>query len=142
MYEMKYLLLLLLFNLKLSSQINIPALNIKISDYNEHYFASGAVAGWATSSLYFLTEKNILSSFGGALFGLGVGLGKEYIYDKAMKRGVFSLNDIDADIKGVMACNFVCIVSIDFMEKRNRRIDIDKFNNLSKINTINTDTIH
>lgn len=127
----KLLILLICFSLKGVSQINIPFLNLKISDYNEHYIGSGIVTGLGTSSLYFLTEKNLVSSFGGASFGLGIGLGKEYIWDKAWKNGVFSLNDIDADIKGVMIANFVCIVSIDRMEKRNLRIDTLKYNNLN-----------
>lgn len=138
---MKYLLITLIcFNLRLSSQVNIPYLNLKISDYFEHYAVSGAIAGWSTSSLYFLTEKNLLSSFGGALFGIGVGLGKEYIWDKALKRGVFSINDIDADIRGVMAAHFVCVVSIDLMEKRNAKLDTTQYNDLAK--KVLTDTLN
>lgn len=127
----RLIILLTLINLRLVSQVTVPVINLKISDYNEHYGVSGAVTGLATSSLYFLTERNLLSSFGGASFGLSVGLAKEYIWDRAWHNGVFSINDIDADVRGVMMANFVCIVSIDRMEKRNAKLDTLRYINLN-----------
>lgn len=121
-------LLLILFPFMLTGQIktNMPL------DYNMHVQGSMALQGAATSLFYWKTEKNVLSNFLGALVAASIGAGKEYIHDRYLKRGTFSVLDLEADYRGVTYAFCINLVNIHRMEKK--AVDLEIFNNLNRSN--------
>ena len=106
---------------------NLCSAQIKWTDYDSHFHASGMITGYATSSMYYVTKKAGLSTFIGVLTGVTVGLLKEYVYDKAMNRGTFSGIDIEADIKGSLTYGFFSFASINTAENHKLKLDTLKY---------------
>lgn len=66
---------------------------INITDFDLHYHAGIAISGWASSSFYYITKRQVLSSFLGACVGTAAGIAKEEIWDRQMHRGTPSFKD-------------------------------------------------
>lgn len=96
----------------------------------KHYLAGVVVSNWAGSSAYYFGAKPFKSCLIG--FGAGVlaGLGKEYIYDKAMDRGTFSKPDLAMTVWGSLVGSFCLRVAIDRNQKKYNfveKYDLEKF---------------
>jgi len=66
---------------------------------------------------YFTTMMPIFACLIGLGIGSLVGAAKEYIWDRAMKKGTFNIEDMTATIWGSMVGAVVLRVIIDLIEK-------------------------
>lgn len=118
---MKKIILTLLIILSVRIQAQIKNQNIwnKIPDDAKHVYAGLAINAATGSLVYRLTEGRIgWSLLAGFTAGVGAGFAKEYIWDKAMKKGTFNKMDI-ADTAWGSLIGTVCLrVGIDVHEKR------------------------
>ena len=80
------IVLLLAFGMK--AQINDQDGSVK------HIYASWIGSTLIGTSINHYIDKPTLSTWLGSISMFGIGLGKEYIWDKKMKKGVFSKEDI------------------------------------------------
>lgn len=109
------LLILILITFSLNGQ----PLNSYPKDYHYHVQGSILLQGCITSFVYWKTERNVFSNFMGVIGALSIGLAKEYVYDKAMKRGTFSALDIEADVRGCLYGGVINSININVMERKN-----------------------
>lgn len=115
----KLVFILVLFSGVLCAQVKINIIPEQ-RDFHEHYWASHLINGGVTSLVYYKTKKVGVSMLAGTLVSLAAGLGKEFIWDRAMGRGVYSTKDIEADIEGNVSANYVMGISfcIHFKNKK------------------------
>lgn len=59
-----------------------------------HVYASAGITHVVGNLVYYKTDKIGLSTFTGMASAFAVGLGKEYIWDKKLGKGVFNKQDI------------------------------------------------
>lgn len=132
----------MLFSLVCNSQAGYTQIGFirvvhETPDYNKHYGISTAITGFCISSIYYKTNRKWLSVLAGALISLGGSIvGKEFINDKWLKRGVFSYDDIEADTIGALNCTFVLSMSLINNSRMNKKDTEEyklQFNNLNKI---------
>lgn len=134
----KLLIIFLFFSFVCRSQqygsTKIGFINIihEAPDHNKHYWGSSAINGYIISTLYYKTNKKWLSVFLGTLITNAVTIGgKEYLNDKYLKRGVFSYDDIAADLTGSLNCTFVLSMSlINNPRMTKKQIDKSQYENL------------
>lgn len=65
----------------------------KIDDKTLHFYSGAGITFISGSIINHYTDRPTLSTLGGITIGCLAGLGKEFIYDKQMGKGVFSKND-------------------------------------------------
>lgn len=128
---MKYLLLIPFFtfgqNPKWINQLGQSS----EKDDAKHYWVSALGTIGASSIIYHYTNKPGLSCLLGGAFMFGVGVGKEYIWDGMMKRGVKSGGDIFMDSMGVLGGMMGARVRIDIIYgPAKKQIKYYYFNNL------------
>ncbi len=79
-----------MFEIKNSHQQTV----FKITDVDAHYHSGVALSGWGASSFYYLTNRPLLSSIVGAVFGTTCGILKEKVWDGAWHNGVDNPTDM------------------------------------------------
>lgn len=128
---MKKLILILTFlvlSLGCNAQLKINIIP-ETKDYHEHYWISHLMNGAITSAVYYKTRRvgvSMLCGLGGSLL-VGI-VGKELIYDKMLKRGVYSRRDIEADLLGNMSASYALGVSFGvYFSKPIPKADLSKF---------------
>ncbi len=90
----------------------------KVTDLDIHYHSGIALAGLGASTVYYFTERPILASFAGAIFGTGIGLFKEKIWDGAWHNGVDSRDDAGFTAGGAFSIIFHFNIYIDKKRKK------------------------
>lgn len=83
----------------------------------KHFYAGAGITFISASIINHYTDKPTLSTWGGITIGCLAGLGKEYIYDKAMKKGVFSKDDYLMTFWGAACGGVVIRCTIDFRSR-------------------------
>lgn len=114
------LLLLLAFGMK-----------AQIDDKGKHYLAGVVVSNWAGSSAYYFGAKPLKACLIGFTAGALAGLGKDYIYDKQMGRGVFDKEDIKMTVWGSLVGAFFLRVAIDRNQKKYNFVEKYKYEQLN-----------
>lgn len=107
--------------------ILIPFTLFSQNDYDKHYMVSVNISSYVGSSTYYLSKRPLLS----ALTGLGasflVGMGKEFIYDGMMGKGVKSELDLDADFRGSLVGTFFTFGITNTIDKKRDKLDSLKY---------------
>ena len=86
----------------------------KFDDATKHFYSGAAITFVSGSIINHYIDRPTISVWSGMAIGCGAGLAKEYIYDKAMKKGVFSKEDYLMTFWG-SACSGVvlrCVIDI------------------------------
>ena len=86
----------------------------KFDDATKHFYAGAGITFISGSIINHYIDRPTISVWSGMAIGCGAGLAKEYIYDKAMKKGVFSKDDYLMTFWG-SACSGVvlrCVIDI------------------------------
>ena len=63
------------------------------TDWKKHYVAGSIITSFSSTSIYYLTKKQALSSLLGVSLGFLSGIVKEEFFDRSLKRGVPSNDD-------------------------------------------------
>ncbi len=92
----------------------------------KHFYAGAGITFVSASIINHYTDKPTLSTWGGITIGCLAGLGKEYIYDRAMNKGVFSKDDYLMTFWGAACGGVVIRCTIDF-RSRNSKPHKDKY---------------
>ena len=101
---------------------------LKWTDYDSHYHVSGSIAACTGAAMYIATKKPVLSSFLGFITAFGIGIAKEYIYDKKLGKGQFSELDLEADLKGSLIFSMATAITIHRIEVK--QINKENYQNL------------
>lgn len=101
-------------------------------DKFKHNSASVIIAITTSEVLYQTTDLEGLSSAIGGITAITVTLGKEYIYDRYLGYGVFSVGDIIAGCMGALTGAMIHRVIIDLRYKHLQK-EFIKLNNAKKI---------
>lgn len=89
-----------------------------IDDKALHVYAGIAISILSGFAIYyFSTCMPIVACFSGLGIGTLVGVAKEYLWDKAMKKGTFSTHDMLATFWGSCVGAVALRVIIDLLEK-------------------------
>ena len=88
----------------------------KIQDDVKHFYSGAAITFISGSIINHYIDRPTISVWSGMAIGCGAGLAKEYIYDKAMKRGVFSKDDYLMTFWGSACSGVVLRCVIDLRE--------------------------
>lgn len=112
-------LLLILFPLTLSSQ--------KLDDSQFHIYAGNIITGYLGSSAYYWGISPLKSVFIGGAAGFAAGAGKEYIYDRYLKKGTFSKQDMYDTFWGSATGMVFLRVGINEWEKKHPQLDSTQF---------------
>lgn len=116
---MKFFLFISLFSsLAIKGQFSFPEL--KFDDKAAHFYVGASSAIMVGEIIYQVTNLEGLSSAVGAGFGISITLAKEYIYDRYLKRGVFSIDDIIVGCFGAVTGGMIHRVIIDLRYKHNQ----------------------
>lgn len=100
----------------------------KFDDRAAHFYSGAGITFVSASIINHYTDKPTLSTWGGITIGCLAGLGKEYIYDKAMKKGVFSKDDYLMTFWGAACGGVVIRCTIDFRQRgKEPRRNKDKY---------------
>lgn len=108
----------------------IPALNAQeaaksntnyFTDDNMHYLAGHGIAAGVGYSMHFFTNRPVLSCLAGFLTGTAIGVGKEYIYDKELNKGTFSVGDMATTAWGSLTGSLMLRVVIDVENRHNKK---------------------
>ncbi len=83
-----------------------------------HVYGSWAGTTLIGTSINHYLDRPTLSTWLGGVTMFGIGLGKEYIWDKKMKRGTFNKNDIVLNGWGCALGLVTCRVVIDIKYKK------------------------
>jgi len=95
--------------------------DVKVSDFDLHYFAGATTSGWASSSYYyFFPNRRVRASLVGVLFGTTVGILKEEVWDRSWHNGTPSLKD---KIATGLGSGFVVVHFQIFIDLNYARID-------------------
>lgn len=119
---MKKILILLFVTFGMKAQID---------DKSKHYVAGVVVSNWAGSTAYYFGAKPFKACLIGFGAGCLAGIGKEYIYDKAMDRGTFSKPDLEMTIWGSLVGSFCLRVGIDRNQKKFNFVEKYKYEQLN-----------
>ena len=92
------------------------------ADKAKHYWVSAIGTTILSTSINHYIERPTISSWVGGVTMFGVGLGKEYIWDGKMKRGVKSGGDLFMDAMGCLGGMMFGRVVIDLGDKKNKQI--------------------
>jgi hypothetical protein len=65
----------------------------KMTDDTKHFIAGVGITITSSYVIHKITKRPFLSCISGLAIGVGTGLAKEYIYDRAMGKGVFNKQD-------------------------------------------------
>jgi len=84
----------------------------------KHVYASWIGSTLIGTSVNHFIDRPTLSTWIGGISMFVIGLGKEYIWDKKMKRGVFSKDDIISDLWGIGLGLVTCRVVIDIRQNK------------------------
>jgi hypothetical protein len=90
----------------------------------KHVYTSAAItmgAAYGVNKIKPLRNRTFICSLIGASLATGVGLGKEYIYDRKLGRGTFSKMDIENNLRGVVLGMFSINIIFD-IKKKNHKI--------------------
>jgi hypothetical protein len=86
----------------------------KIPDDVKHFYAGAGITFVSASIINHYTDKPTVSVCSGVAIGILSGLAKEFIYDKAMNRGVFSKDDYRMTGWGSLCGGIVIRCVIDY----------------------------
>ena len=86
----------------------------KLPDDVKHVYATCAITHFVGWGVYYRTDNPGLSCVIGMGSGLIVGLGKEYIWDRKLKRGEFSNRDLASDAWGCLLGGITLRCAIDY----------------------------
>lgn len=86
-----------------------------------HFYAGFGITMISGSIIYHYTENTTLSCLSGLGTGILAGLGKEYIWDRKLKRGVFGKEDYLTTGWGAFVGTIVLRCSIDIVQKKRTR---------------------
>lgn len=111
-------LLLILFPFLLSAQID---------DSQLHMYAGNIITGYLGSSAYYWGISPLKSVFIGGAAGFAAGAGKEYIYDRYLKKGTFSKQDMYDTFWGSATGMVFLRVGINEWEKKHLLLDSTQF---------------
>lgn len=89
----------------------------KFDDKALHFYSGAGITFVTGSIVNHYTHKPTLSTWVGIGTGVLAGLGKEYIYDKAMNKGVFSKDDYLMTFWGAACGGVVIRCAIDFRSR-------------------------
>ena len=117
-------IILLLISFSISAQVTIE----KIDDKALHVYAGMIASAGIGSFAYHKTKKPFISCLIGFGSGCLIGIGKEAVYDKLLKRGVCSNEDAYFTFWGSAVGSFVLRAGIDIKERHD--IDKEYFENL------------
>lgn len=124
------LALLILFSLRIQAQQNQNFWN-KLPDDAKHVYAGVLITAASGSIVYQITDKPGWSVLLGFTCGVGAGLAKEFIWDKAMGKGTFNKWDAFETAWGAGIGSICLRVGIDVHERRRlSKEDKEKFENL------------
>lgn len=97
----------------------IPFISFGQNDPSQikHFYAGAGITFVTGSIVNHYTHKPTLSTWVGIGTGVLAGIGKEYIYDKAMQKGVFSKDDYLMTFWGAACSGVVLRCVIDFRSR-------------------------
>lgn len=130
---MKYLLIIFILisvNLKAGDPFKFPA--FKLDDKAKHFYVAMSASIVAGEILYQTTDLEGLSSAIGTALGISITVAKEYVYDRYLKHGVFSIDDMIVGIFGAITGGIVHRVIIDLRYKHNQK-EIIKLRNAKEL---------
>ena len=104
---MKYLLIILPLFFK-----------AQIPDDAKHFYAGFGISMGVGYVTYEATDRWLVSMGTGLGAGILAGVAKEYVWDKAMKRGTFSKNDMVVTSWGALVGSICLVVPMDTKEKK------------------------
>ena len=119
-----------LFCFACKAQFNFPEL--KFDDKAAHFYVAMGSSIIVGEIVYQVTNLEGLSSAVGTAFGISITLAKEYIYDRYLKHGVFSIDDMIVGIFGAVTGGFIHRVIIDLRYKHNQK-QLIKLHNAKEI---------
>lgn len=96
------------------------SLSAQLPDDVKHVYSTMAVTVLSAEIMNQVIDNRTISLCSGMALGIGVGLAKEYVYDKAMGRGVFSSRDIMSDGWGVLLGGIVIGVRFNLQIDKNK----------------------
>lgn len=102
-----------------------------VDDFAKHVYAGTIITVGSGIGAYAITKRPFVSSMIG--FGCGVlaGFGKEYVWDRGMKRGVFNKEDIAATAWGAAIGTIVVSVGINIHRTNKTERDSARYQQLS-----------
>ena len=92
-------------------------------DYAKHYMVSVNLSSFIGSSTYYVTKKPLISALAGLGASFLVGMGKEFIWDERMGKGVKSGLDLDADLRGSLTGAFFTFGITNTIDKKRNTLD-------------------
>lgn len=93
------------------------------ADKAKHYWVSAIGTCVIATSLDHYIERPTISSWVGGITMFGFGLGKEYIWDGRMKRGVKSGGDVFMDFWGCFTGIAMARVTIDLKQRKKDKLN-------------------
>lgn len=84
----------------------------------KHVYASWIGSTLIGTSVNHFIDRPTLSTWIGGVSMFGIGLGKEYVWDRKLKKGVFSKDDIVHNGWGTCLGLLTCRVVIDIRQKK------------------------
>lgn len=115
--------LLIIFPLLFSAQRE------KVPSDALHVYSSAIITNVVGHYVYNKTERIGLSHLAGFGASVTAGLAKEFIWDKALKKGVFSKDDLFFDAWGSMLGQMTLRITIDLKERK--RYDYNRIHTTS-----------
>lgn len=109
------------------------AFGMKAQKFNDqdgsvkHVYASWICSTLIGTTVNHYLDRPTLSTWIGGVSMFGIGCAKEYIWDRKMKKGVFSKDDLISDGWGCALGLVTCRVVIDIKEKNTYVIDDNYF---------------
>lgn len=93
----------------------------QLTDDQLHYLAGLNITNVVGTATYLKTQKPGLSMLIGFLAGAAAGIGKEYIWDRAMGKGHFEIGDMTTTIWGSMIGTITVRIGIEELHLKRKR---------------------
>ncbi|MDP1801598.1 MAG: hypothetical protein Q8L81_09610 [Bacteroidota bacterium] len=131
---MKKIIALLLVSIKICAQ---PNLTLAKKDGGVlHVYSGMAISAGVGAKIYSITKRPMLAATIGFLSGSLIGVGKEAIYDKLLKKGVSDKSDAFKTIWGSAIGGLCLRIGIDVKQKN----DIEK-QNYQDLNNVTPESV-
>lgn len=102
----------------------ISYVSIGQTGFGKHYFAGAIISAATSTAVYKYTNKPLVSSTIGSIVGSGAGVVKEVVWDRGMKKGHYSTDDMAGTICG----SLYVIIPFQIFVNECKSIDTTKYN--------------
>lgn len=126
------LLIVIFFSFTLKASDPFKFQELKFNDKAAHFYIAMGSSIIVGEIFYQVNDLEGLNSLIGVAFGISITVAKEYVYDRFLKRGVFSIDDIIVGIFGAITGGMIHRVIIDLRYKHHQK-EIIKLRNAKEL---------